>query len=164
MTTASISRCSVVARDSDGILGLAMLGTRPGRTWITRLGVLPVRGVGGLGRPYCVTRSISSRDLRVDEVILEVIKDNEPAHQLFKLGFVETANSLILRRPPEPPQLCRPIRSLGNRDAALSLPRDARAYLHGWMICPHLRSPDANFGCLEVELGDGSYGWLTYQE
>ena len=41
---------SLVALSSDQILGLGMLGIRPGRTWITRLGVLPVKRRQGVGR------------------------------------------------------------------------------------------------------------------
>src|SRR3974377_2303179 len=40
---------SQVAVDGDHILGLAMLGVRPGQTWITRLGVLPVKRRRGGG-------------------------------------------------------------------------------------------------------------------
>jgi len=156
---------SVVARDSDGILGLAMLGTRPGRTWITRLGVLPVRRRGGTGEAMMRYLIDQSRDLRVDEVILEVIKDNEPAHQLFlKLGFVETRELLILRRPPGAPrEVVPPYKvTVGDRDAALSL-LQRRQSVPSWLDdLPTLRRTD-NLGCLEVEFGDGSYGWLTYQ-
>ena len=39
-----------IDQETDEILGLAMLGVRAGRTWITRLGVLPVRRRRGTGR------------------------------------------------------------------------------------------------------------------
>ena len=41
---------SVVALEGDTPLGLAMLGVRPGRSWITRLGVLPTARRHGVGR------------------------------------------------------------------------------------------------------------------
>ena len=42
-----------------------------------------------------------SRRIGNQEVILEVIKDNVPAHALFKkLEFRETRELLVLRRPP----------------------------------------------------------------
>lgn len=156
---------SVVAHDSDGILGLAMLGTRPGRTWITRLGVLPVRRRGGTGEAmmrYLIDRS---RDLGVDDVTLEVIKDNVPAHRLFlKLGFVETRELLILRRPPGAPrEVVPPYKvTMGDHHAALSL-LQKRQSVPSWLDdLPTLCRID-NLGCLEVEFGDDSYGWLTFQ-
>jgi len=156
---------SVVARDSEGILGLAMLGTRPGRTWITRLGVLPVRRRGGTGGAMMGYLIDQSRDLGVDDIILEVIKDNEPAHQLFlKLGFVETRELLILRRPPGPPREVVPSYkvAVGDHDAALAL-LERRRSLPSWLDDLPTMQRTNSLGCLEVEFGDGKYGWLTYQ-
>lgn len=92
---------SLVAMDGGDVLGLAMLGVRPGRAWLTRLGVLPVRRRHGTGEAL-VRGLLAAADRRgIDRIILEVIKGNQPAHTLFlKLGFHETRELLVLRRPP----------------------------------------------------------------
>ena len=95
---------SQVAVDGDQILGLAMLGVRPGRTWITRLGVLPIKRRRGAGEALMRALLDAADQLRINCACLEVIKHNTPAHALFlKLGFIETRELLILRRPPGPP-------------------------------------------------------------
>ncbi len=95
---------SWVAVDGDEMLGLAMLGVRPGRTWITRLGVLPVRRRRGTGEALTLALLDGTRQLGRPLSILEVIKGNTPAHQLFlKVGFRPTRELVILRRPPGPP-------------------------------------------------------------
>ncbi|MBN1248033.1 MAG: GNAT family N-acetyltransferase [Anaerolineae bacterium] len=156
---------SVVARDGADILGLAMLGRRSRRTWITRLGVLPIRRRGGTGEAMMRYLIAQSRDLGADDIILEVIKDNEPAHQLFlKLGFVETRELLILRRPPGAPRESAPPYKVshGDHDAALAL-LEKRRSVPSWLDDLPTMQRTANLNCLEVTLSDGSSGWLTYQ-
>jgi ribosomal protein S18 acetylase RimI-like enzyme len=156
---------SVVARDGEDILGLAMLGTRPGRTWITRLGVLPVRRRGGTGEAMMRYLVAQSRDLGAESIILEVIKDNEPAHQLFlKLGFVETRELLVLRRPPGAPREPAPTyrASYGSHDRALAL-LERRRSIPSWLDDIPTMQRARNLGCVQVELSDGASGWLTYQ-
>lgn len=95
---------SWVAVDGGEVLGLAMLGVRPGRAWVTRLGVLPASRRRGTGEVLVRALLGSAHELGLPRVILEVIKDNTPAHSLFyKLGFRETRELLVLRRPPGPP-------------------------------------------------------------
>jgi ribosomal protein S18 acetylase RimI-like enzyme len=92
---------SVVAMDGEQILGINMIGVRKGRSWVTRLGVLPVKRRRGAGEG--MTRYLLDMSNRVGHkrAILEVIKDNVPAHCLFrKLGFYEIRELLIMRRPP----------------------------------------------------------------
>ena len=97
---------SLVAMDGEQILGLGMLGVRPEHTWATRLGVLPVRRRRGAGEAIMRALLETSRRLGAQRVVLEVIKGNQPAHQLFrKLGFCETRELIILRRPPGMPPL-----------------------------------------------------------
>lgn len=96
---------SLVAVDGHQILGLGMLGVRKHRTWITRLGVLPVRRRRGTGEAIMRGLLAGSKALKADYSILEVIKGNKPAHELFvKLGFKETRELTVLRRPPAIPQ------------------------------------------------------------
>lgn len=94
---------SVVAVDGSEMLGLCMLGLRPGRAWITRLGVLPASRRQGSAfhmMNWCLDRA---RERGMAYTVLEVIEGNEPAHALFtRLGFRATRRLLILRRPPGP--------------------------------------------------------------
>lgn len=85
------------------ILGIAMLGKRPGRTWITRLGVVPYSRRLGTGRALMNSLVEESVRQQVPELWLEVIKNNEPAYQLFlSMGFELTRELIVSRRPPSP--------------------------------------------------------------
>lgn len=92
---------SWVAMDGKIIFGLGMLGVRPGRAWITRVGVLPIGRRRGTGRAI-VDRLLESADsLGCQEVWIEVIAGNEPAQQLFLTGgFAPTRELMVARRPP----------------------------------------------------------------
>ncbi len=81
--------------------GIGMLGLRGTRGWITRLGVLPERRGRYIGS-YVVEAMIDYAVRQgVTLVQLEVILGNKPAHRLFlKLGFEETRELLVVRRPP----------------------------------------------------------------
>ena len=95
---------SAIARNSDGeVLGLSMLGIRGPIAWITRLGVLPAARRTGAGSALmdCMLQNASA--LGMQEIHLEVIKNNAPAYSLFlKKGFVETGNYLVMRHAPRP--------------------------------------------------------------
>jgi ribosomal protein S18 acetylase RimI-like enzyme len=95
---------SVVALDGDEILGLCMLAQRGPRVWLTRLGVLPTSRRHGAGRAMMEYAVAQAADRRAACITLEVITGNTPAYNLFTgLGFEETRDLLILRRPPGPP-------------------------------------------------------------
>ncbi|MDX9864993.1 MAG: GNAT family N-acetyltransferase [Anaerolineaceae bacterium] len=97
---------SVVAMVRDEMLALGMLGVRPGRAWITRLGVLPASRRGGVGESIMRYMLARADESGIPLNILEVIKNNAPAHQLFlKCNFHETRELLILRRPPGSPKV-----------------------------------------------------------
>ncbi|MGC9347959.1 MAG: GNAT family N-acetyltransferase [Anaerolineae bacterium] len=156
---------SVVAMLDDDILGLAMLGVRSDHTWITRLGVLPNSrrmGAGEAMMRYCIAQS---RDLGVDHIILEVIENNVPAHRLFrKLGFEETRDLLILRRPPGPPEAEVPpyeVAMMGGTHA-LALLRERRSR-PSWLDEYRSLRNAGNLFALTVELQNGGAGWLVYQ-
>jgi ribosomal protein S18 acetylase RimI-like enzyme len=156
---------SVVARDGDDILGLAMLGTRPGQAWITRLGVLPVRRRCGAGEAMMRYLIEQSRDAGVDHVMLEVIKDNVPAHRLFrKLGFDETRELLILRRPPGPPAVEAPRYTVTHDgpDRALAL-LERRRSQPSWLDDVASLRHSKELHCLEAGCEDGGRGWLVYE-
>ena len=157
---------SVVAMDGDDILGLAMLGTRPGHTWITRLGVLPVKRRSGAGEAMMSYLIEQSRDAGADHVMLEVIKDNEPAHRLFrKLGFVETRELLILRRPPGPPLTEVPAYSVvhGDREQALALLARRRSQ-PSWLDEVDSLRHSEDLQCLEAACDGAGRGWLVYEQ
>ena len=157
---------SVVAAEDDQIIGLAMLGVRPGHTWATRLGVLPGTRQRGLGQSLMEYLLYQSRGLGADYTILEVIKGNEPAYQLFrKLGFRDTRELLILRRPPG-----RPIDPVGpyvvsqilGHPQALELLQE-RHDVPSWLDESPSLTNTGNLAGLRVELGNGERGWLVYR-
>lgn len=157
---------SAVAREGNQVLGLGMLGVRPGHTWITRLGLLPAKrgyGTGQLLMEYLIARS---RRLQVPYIILEVIKGNVPAHHLFrKLGFREARELLIVRRPPGRPANEAPPYTAQDLDQqqAIKLLRRRRS-IPSWLDeAPSLVNA-GRLAALRVELEDGAGGWLVYQK
>jgi ribosomal protein S18 acetylase RimI-like enzyme len=97
---------SLVVQARDGLLlGISMLGLRDDRAWITRLGVLPVKRRRGTGRFIMDHHLYMAKGYGAHQIQLEVIKGNEPAHNLFrKKGFLDTRELLVIRRPPGAPQ------------------------------------------------------------
>jgi ribosomal protein S18 acetylase RimI-like enzyme len=155
---------SWVAVSGDEILGLGMLGVRPGRTWITRLGVLPIRRRRGTGEALTHALMQGTHELGRPLSILEVIKGNTPAHELFlKVGFHETRELLVLRRAPGLPLLSPPGKVTWiEKEEALDL------------LCAHPTRPAwtnelesfINAGDvqgLNVTLSNGSTGWLVFR-
>jgi ribosomal protein S18 acetylase RimI-like enzyme len=160
---------SVVAVEANQILGLAMLGARPGRAWVTRLGVLPGRRQRGIGQLLMDQLLAQAQRLKASCVMLEVIKGNEPAYQLFrKLGFQDTRELLVLRRPPGPPTWRNG--SSGPRGYAVEIVDSQQAVELVGRCCsqpswlneaPSLANAGHIAG-LRVELADGGRGWLVY--
>jgi ribosomal protein S18 acetylase RimI-like enzyme len=156
---------SMVASEEGELRGVAMLGVREDRTWITRLGVIPSTRRGGVGE--ALTRSLLERSesLGMGFTMLEVIKNNMPAHQLFlKLGFYEVGELLILRRSPSK-QIIEPViadaRRL-ERYEALDLVGHHRGTQPWTNQSESLRHAQDISG-LYLTLPDGSQGWLVYQ-
>jgi len=96
--------------------------------------------------------------------MLEVIKNNVPAHSLFlKLGFYEVGELLVLRRSPMP--LPAPVVADAQRlDRAESLILAG----HDRGTQPWTNQSESLFNAQEVSglrltLADGSRGWLVYQ-
>jgi ribosomal protein S18 acetylase RimI-like enzyme len=156
---------SVVAMDGEQILGINMIGIREGRSWVTRLGVLPVkrrRGAGEGMTRYLLDRSFHARHRRT---ILEVIKNNVPAHRLFKkLGFYEVRELLILRRPPNGDYVTPEghiewldsnpaIDLLGRYPAPLAWTNQPETYIH---------AGDAQG--IRCELPGGHHGWMIFRK
>lgn len=157
---------SVVALDGNGqMLGLAMLGVRPERAWVTRLGVLPAarRRRIGLTLMTALLGNVQRRGLR--RTALEVIKNNVPAYNLFiRCGFVPTHEFLVLRRPPAPP-LCEP---QGNAEwldgeAALALLPE-RADAPTWITENRSLARVESLQALVVTAPEVGSGWMVFQE
>ena len=156
---------SVVATLDGHILGISMLGVRPGRCWCTRLGVLPVKRRRGTGKLLMTDHLQKARELGAECMILEVIKDNVPAYSLFKqLGFQDTRVLLILRRPPGPlKEDVGPYRvERLEPDEVVGLLAQ-RSSTPSWLDeVPSLLNA-GSLGALRVELANGGRGWSVYQ-
>jgi CheY-like chemotaxis protein/GNAT superfamily N-acetyltransferase len=156
---------SVVAMDGDQVLGLGMLGVRPGCTWITRLGVVPDRRRRGVGEAILLYLLAASERIGMGLTTLDVIRGNVPAHKLFlKWGFHETRELIILRRPPGPSSFASSgqFRWL-DKTEALKL-ADTRPRPLSWLnAVSSLANSDHVMG-LTVTLPDGSHGWLVFQK
>jgi len=156
---------SLVAMQDDILLGVAMLGLREDRVWLTRLGVLPNIRRGGVGEALTAGFLEQAERLQIHFAMLEVIKNNIPAHQLFlKLGFYEVGELLVLRRPPfsQPPDtVVADVERLDRTDALDLVRRDRGTQ-------PWTNQSESLFNASEVAglrlmLADGSRGWMVYQ-
>lgn len=157
---------SLVASSQDGeMLGVIMLGVRHERAWITRLGVVPNTRRGGIGKALMQGLIDEAAKLSIDFCMLEVIKNNTPAHQLFlKFGFHEVGELLVLRRSPLNRQLDPVVADaerLERTDALVLVGHDRGTQ-------PWTNQSESLFNANEVSglrltLADGSRGWLVYQ-
>jgi ribosomal protein S18 acetylase RimI-like enzyme len=179
---------SCVAVTGQSIVGLGMLGLRPGEGWITRLGVLPDgrrQGVGGNILQVLLNHALN---LEAPTVWLEVIKGNTPAHELFlKYDFRPIRDLIVARRPPKSTRsmasvlAARKIHYLQHEEVVeLHCARSGRA---NWLnsvasmrnvrrlaasIIDDLGDPSPlhespHLSGLWVEFQNGAEGWVSYQ-
>jgi ribosomal protein S18 acetylase RimI-like enzyme len=156
---------SLVAMQDGEMLGVAMLGLREDRAWLTRLGVIPNTRRTGVGSALCEGLLERAEDLGIRFQMLEVIKNNVPAHTLFlKLGFYEVGELLILRRSPiiPPPDPVVADAQRLDRAEALDLVRQDRG-TQPWTNQSESLSNASVVSGLRLSLVDGSTGWLVYQ-
>jgi hypothetical protein len=156
---------SIVAMQDDQMLGVAMLGVRGDRAWITRLGVLPNTRRGGVGQALCNGLLEQAETMGLNFQMLEVIKNNTPAHSLFlKLGFYEVGELLVLRRSPviPPPDPVVADAQRLDRTEALDLVGQDRG-TQPWTNQSESLSNVSDVSGLRITLVDGSTGWLVYQ-
>lgn len=157
---------SLVAATQNGeMLGVGMLGVRENRAWITRLGVLPNTRRGGIGKAIMDGLIEQALNLQRDFIMLEVIKNNVPAHQLFlKLGFREIGELLVLRRAPtlHPPDPVIADAERLDRAASLVLVEHDRGTQPWTNQSESLVNANEVSG-ISLTLADGSHGWLVYQ-
>jgi Acetyltransferase (GNAT) family len=141
-----------------------MLGVRTDRTWITRLGVLPIKRKRGVGEALMRALLDATDQLDIPLTCLEVIKHNTPAHTLFlKLGFTETRELLILRRPPGPPAEI-PSAEVEWLDRAEALALLAtRSASPAWTNETDSLANIENLAGLSLRLPDGSTGWIVFE-
>ncbi len=156
---------SLVAMQGNELLGVAMLGVREGRAWITRLGVLPNIRRSGVGQALMEGLLENAAKLNRHFVMLEVIKNNLPAHRLFlKLGFREIGELLVLRRAPvlpPPDPVVADARRLERIDALRLAGRDRGTM--PWTNQSETLLNAQDVSGLEITLADDSQGWLIYQ-
>lgn len=156
---------SVVAVENGEILGLAMLGIRGDKTWVTRLGVVPNGRKRGLGRCLIDRLIHNSKSLGASEVHLEVIKNNNAAETLFRrCGFEPERELLVVRRPPNPINIVTLgiyIELLGYQDFwdLLAIRRDNPS----WVTANESLQNAGNITALYADLPNGDCGWLVYQ-
>ena len=158
---------SCVAVEDEVIQGLAMLGVRNGRAWITRLGVLPVGRRKGIGSKLMTGLIDAARKDSVKTIWLEVIKGNEPAHKLFrKFGFTETRELIVARRAPTAEinqpifEKVKRITTLNHEDAIILLSH--RQERPNWLNETESLQNARNLSALLIELKNGGRGWITY--
>lgn len=159
--------CSWIAKNGEVLYGLGMLGIRPNRAWITRLGVLPDGRRKGTGESIMEALIDSAKQKGIERVWLEVIKGNKPAHKLFKkMGFNETRDLIVARRPPKPvdpsamnDNLAR-VTTLNHEEALILLAH--RKNRPNWLNETESFYNVNNLSGLLVELKDGGRGWVTY--
>lgn len=156
---------SAVALDDGDTLGLAMLGVRPGHTWITRLGVLPHKRKHGTGRALMQHLIDQSRQLEVPYIILEVIMGNDPAERLFhELGFKAVRELLIVRRPPGPSSIDAgpyTVQILDHPQTVALL--DRRHSIPSWLDEAASLNNAGGLAALRVDLPGEEWGWIVYQ-
>lgn len=159
---------SVVALNQDDLeCGVGMLGLREDRGWITRLGVLPERRGHRIGQFLMQEMIESARERDVRLVQLEVIVGNEPAHKLFlKLGFEETRELLVIRRPPGKPAANV---AYDTCDVMQILEEDIPKYLDqrepgaAWTEETASLLNTGNLRGLALQMPSGEEGWIIFQ-
>lgn len=156
---------SCVVRSPDGkVLGLSMLGFRNQIGWITRLGVLPNARRHGAGRALMDCMLENAKNLGAKEVHLEVIKKNEPAHQLFiKNGFVEADTYHVMRHAPHlKVNALKGESSWLSHEDAITILSQYPAHITWINALASMRNSPNTEG-LYIKLEDGSSGWLVYR-
>jgi ribosomal protein S18 acetylase RimI-like enzyme len=155
---------SLVAMQGNELRGVAMLGVREGRAWITRLGVIPTTRRNGVGEALMIGLIEQAERLNIQFDMLEVIKNNTPAHTLFhKLGFYEIGELLVLRRSPMPPPapIIADARRLERAESLILVGRDRGT--QPWTNQSETLVNASEISGLYLTLADGSRGWLVYQ-
>lgn len=157
---------AVSLNPNEEITGIGMLGLRGERAWITRLGVIPENRGRKTGQFLMESLLYHARNRSARQVQLEVIKGNDPAYNLFiKLGFRETRELLIIRRPPGLPTT-RQLDDLSIRPLTvheISILLQQRLYEPSWIEETTSILKAGNLKGFEVKLENGESGWIIFQ-
>ncbi|MEJ2758922.1 MAG: GNAT family N-acetyltransferase [Anaerolineales bacterium] len=154
---------SFVALVDDEVSGLIMLGVRPNRSWVTRLGVNNEQRGAGIGRRLVERLLEESDQLRIPLNILEVIIGNDPAHRLFlESGFVQVRKLLILQRPaggPLAPSI--PADSLSREEIFACL--DSRRGRQPWSNETESYQHVEHLYGFSLRMDNGERLWIVYE-
>lgn len=156
---------SAVSFFEDEVTGVAMLGLRDERAWITRLGVIPECRGRKTGSFLMEILLEQARRYQARLVQLEVIRGNDPAYYLFKkFGFAETRELVVIRRPPGVPTQPNPLPAatvteipaeaipqvLAQRPPGASWVEETASLLNAGSLCG-----------FRLELPDSPGGWIV---
>ncbi len=160
----NLSRSCVARTAEDQTLGLSMLGVRRNKAWITRLGVLPATRRGGVGSTLMGCMLENANMLGIEEIQLEVIKNNKPARDLFlRKGFEETGEYLVMRRAPHSVfEAFQGSVDWLNHDEALKVLQSYPEHLT-WVNSIESMQNASDIQGLRVRLPNGDAGWLVYR-
>lgn len=147
--------------------GVAMLGIRGDRSWVTRLGVIPERRGHRIGQYLMDHLLEESLRRKIRRVQLEVIVGNQPAYQLFrKLGFEDIRELLVIRRPPDAPL---PDSAFESATISEMLSVQIPSYLaqrneaQSWLDENISLLNAGNLKGFFVEVASGESGWVIFQ-
>lgn len=119
---------SVVAEDRGRLAGMALLSRRGERGWISGVGTVPAFRRMGIARRMMAALIGNARALKLDNITLEVISDNERAHCLYRsVGFIDTRELLTWSLPADADPLPIPQELLHEVEPEASL-----AYFEAW--------------------------------
>lgn len=147
--------------------GIAMLGIRGSRSWVTRLGVVPTRRGDKIGQFLMETLLEESVRRGIDRVQLEVIVGNDPAYGLFeKLGFVPVRELLVIRRPPGMPEddsMAHAAEVTEIDDGRILYYLEQRTTMPSWLDETASLLNAGNLRGLHVRLPSGEETWVIFQ-
>lgn len=154
---------SLVVVDEGEKVGLGMLGVRPGRSWITRLGLIASTRGKGVGKLLMTGLLDNSDELGIEKTILEVIHGNDPAHRLFKkFGFEDQRELVILRRAPA--EVAAPESEITWMEIDECIQRlETRQEPIAWTNQTESLQNAKGVAGFKIETSDGRRGWLVFQ-
>jgi ribosomal protein S18 acetylase RimI-like enzyme len=127
---------SLVVEQADRLIGLALLGLRGERAWITRMGVVPGARRDGVGRTLMDGVLRTAVSAGATQAQLEVIQENAIALRLFRdCGFAVARRLLVLERPAGFPAAVGPLpdRLLNTSEARAVIERAGAGYAPSWL-------------------------------
>jgi ribosomal protein S18 acetylase RimI-like enzyme len=160
---------SCVILDGTNPCGLGILGVRPNRAWVTRLGVVAEKRKAGAGKLIMDYLIHAAEERGIQAVWLEVIQGNKPARKMFdKYGFQQTRELLVIRRPPnfvsdEVAEIDASIQEIQplEKGVALDLLRGRRERSN-WLNQTETMENAGNLAALKITCQNGQTGWASF--